>query len=389
VFATGTLPLAPTRTFARALLGSAGPATAELIAESGGRLHAGDVTGLSGLQARYDRRLAGTAGLRVVARNPTGVTTLFSREPIAGRPVVTTLDERVQSAADAALDGVREPSALVAIDVASADIRAVAVGADGGEYDLALEGRYPPGSAFKIVTTQALLARGLQPDAAVTCPAAAVVDGKSFHNAEHEVFGEIPFHTAFARSCNTAFVRLASRLPLGAEAEAAALFGLGRRWDLGVPVFSGSVPVAADAVDRAAASFGQGRVLASPLALASMAATVARGRWVEPRLLTTPATEARDEGPRLPEAETLRQLMREVVVAGTGTEALSVPGAPVYAKTGTAEYGNDVPPRTHAWFVGWQGPIAFAVLVAETKDGFGGSVAAPIAARFLRMLGGA
>jgi cell division protein FtsI/penicillin-binding protein 2 len=120
-----------------------------------------------------------------------------------------------------------------------------------------------------------------------------------------------------------------------------------------------------------------------------MAATVARGRWVEPRLLTTPATEARDEGPRLPEAETLRQLMREVVVAGTGTEALSVPGAPVYAKTGTAEYGNDVPPRTHAWFVGWQGPIAFAVLVAETRDGFGGSVAAPIAARFLRMLGGA
>jgi cell division protein FtsI/penicillin-binding protein 2 len=101
-----------------------------------------------------------------------------------------------------------------------------------------------------------------------------------------------------------------------------------------------------------------------------------------------PATGARAEGPPIAEAETLRQLMREVVVAGTGTEALSVPGEPVYAKTGTAEYGTAVPPRTHAWFVGWQGNTAFAVLVAETKDGFGGSVAAPIAARFLRSLGG-
>jgi cell division protein FtsI/penicillin-binding protein 2 len=80
--------------------------------------------------------------------------------------------------------------------------------------------------------------------------------------------------------------------------------------------------------------------------------------------------------------------MREVVTSGTGTAALSVPDDPVYAKTGTAEYGSDVPPRTHAWFVGWQGSLAFAVLVADTKDGFGGDTAAPIAAKFLSSLGG-
>jgi len=388
VFATGTLPLAPTRTFARALLGTVGPATAQLIEASHGRLHAGDVTGLSGLQAQYDRRLAGRPGLQVDAVGRGRATVVFERAPVAGLPVATTLDERVQRAADAALAGVREPSALVALDVDSGDLRAVAVGPDGGGYDLALEGRYPPGSAFKIVTADALLANGLRPDDAVSCPAEQVVDGKSFHNAEHEVLGEIPFHVAFAQSCNTAFVGLADRLPLGAEAQAAALFGIGKSLRLGVPVFGGSAPVATDAVDRAAAAFGQGRVLVSPLALASVAGSVARGQWKAPRLLTTPSAQPQADGPPIAEAPTLRELMREVVVSGTGGAVRSVPGAPVYGKTGTAEYGNDVPPRTHAWFVGWQGNLAFAVLVADTKDGFGGDVAAPIAARFLSMLAG-
>jgi cell division protein FtsI/penicillin-binding protein 2 len=386
VFLVGTLPLAPTRTFARALLGSAGPATAELIHASHGRLQAGDVTGLSGLQAQYDTRLAGRPGLRVAAQGPKASVGLFTHAPVAGLPVATTLDERTQRAADAALAGVREPSALVALDIGSGDVKAVAVGPDGGSYDLALEGRYPPGSAFKIVTSEALLERGLRPDDTVTCPANAVVDGKAFHNAEHEVLGDIPFHVAFAKSCNTAFVGLAARLPFNAEAQAAALFGVGKRWRLGVPVFSGSAPVATDPVDRAAAAFGQGRVLVSPLALASVAAGAARGRWLQPRLVRTPVEKPAPAGPPIPEAATLRQLMREVVVSGTGTAVVSVPGEPVYGKTGTAEYGNDVPPRTHAWFIGWQGTLAFAVLVADTKDSFGGDAAAPIAARFLSAL---
>lgn len=386
VFVAGSLPLAPTRTFARALLGTAGPATAELIDASHGRLHAGDLTGLSGLQAQYDRRLAGRPGLRVDARHAGGSTTLFEQPPAAGLPVATTLDERVQDAAEAALAGVDQPSALVALNIDSGAIEAVAVGPNGGDYDLALAGRYPPGSAFKIVTADALLAGGLQPEDTVSCPASTVVDGKAFHNAEHEVLGTIPFHVAFAQSCNTAFVGLATRLTLGAESQAAALFGIGKSWRLGVPVFSGTAPIATDAVDRAAAAFGQGRLLVSPLALAAVAASVARGQWKQPWLLRTPAVQPEADGPPIAEAATLRQLMREVVLSGTGRAAASVPGAPVYGKTGTAEYGNDVPPRTHAWFIGWQGNLAFAVLVADTKDSFGGTVAAPIATAFLSTL---
>ena len=68
--------------------------------------------------------------------------------------------------------------------------------------------------------------------------------------------------------------------------------------------------------------------------------------------------------------------MREVVTRGTGTGLRSVPGGPVYGKTGTAEFGDDTPPQTHAWFTGYQGDVAFAVIVED--GGFGAKAAVPI-----------
>src|SRR5690606_37458739 len=85
-------------------------------------------------------------------------------------------------------------------------------------------------------------------------------------------------------------------------------------------------------------------------------------------------------------AGTLRDLMRAVVTSVSGGAVRDVPGGPVHGKTGTAEYGTEEPPRTHAWFIGFQDDVAFAVLVAETPDAFGGRVAAPIAAGFLERL---
>jgi cell division protein FtsI/penicillin-binding protein 2 len=80
----------------------------------------------------------------------------------------------------------------------------------------------------------------------------------------------------------------------------------------------------------------------------------------------------------------VRALMREVVTVGTGVVLAKAPGGPVMAKTGTAEYGPGSPPKTHAWLVGYQGDIAFAVYVQDGQSG--GTVAAPVALRFLQNL---
>jgi cell division protein FtsI/penicillin-binding protein 2 len=84
------------------------------------------------------------------------------------------------------------------------------------------------------------------------------------------------------------------------------------------------------------------------------------------------------------EAAQLRDLMRAVVTEGSASRLRTVPGADVLAKTGTAEYGNDTPPRTHAWMIGIQGDLAVAVFV---EDGPGGSsTAGPLLEEFLTRL---
>lgn len=139
-------------------------------------------------------------------------------------------------------------------------------------------------------------------------------------------------------------------------------------------------------MDQAASAFGQGRVLVSPVAVAVSTAAVAGGALRSPHLVTEPASAAAAVPPALPggPVDTLRGLMREVVTSGTGSAVAGVPGGLVAGKTGTAEHGSGPNPPTEAWFTGWQGDIAFCVFVQD--GGFGGDVAAPIAARFLTAL---
>ncbi len=160
---------------------------------------------------------------------------------------------------------------------------------------------------------------------------------------------------------------------------AAERFGFGVPYDAGVGATGGDFPDPADAADRASAAIGQGRVLASPLHMASVAAAVASGTWRAPRI-TGPTP---DLPPIVLDPATvaiLADLMREVVRTGTGTSA-AIAGQDVAGKTGTAEFGSAEPPETHAWFIGFRGSLAFAVLVEG--GGVGGQVAAPIAAKFL------
>lgn len=397
VFHARSAPLAPTREFARAVLGAAGPVTAELLEEHPERYRTGDVVGLSGLQRRFDERLFGQPGLEIVVIPGEEVVGSHAERPLhridpqPGEPVRTTLNEDVQLAADAALAEVEYPSALVAIRVSDGHLLAVANGPGADGVPIALHGQYPPGSTFKVVTAAALLEQGLTSDTEVDCPRRATVDGRAFSNAEDGVLGRVPFRSAFAESCNTAFVELAGQLDDDDLHHASLAFGLGADHDLGLGAYTGQVPENDGPVDRAASTIGQGRILTSPLAVADVAATVARGNHLAPTLLLDPVADTGEGAPATLEptiAASLQQLMREVVTDGSGTALVDVPGGPVHGKTGTAEYGTEQPPRTHAWFAGYQDELAFAVLVAETEDSFGGRVAAPIAADFLRRLHG-
>lgn len=376
--------------YARALLGTTGPADAETAAASGGRVVVGDVVGLSGLQAAQDAVLAGSPGVLVEAVGTGEAPTrraLKSFPATEGRDVVVTLDQAVQQAADAAVAVTANPSALVAIRVSTGDVLAVSNGPSGASaYNRALIGRYPPGSTFKVASAMALLIKGLTPGTIVNCPATIVV-GKEFRNASGEVLGEVPFRTNFADSCNTAFVGQSDRVTPDELTATAALLGY-RELDLGVPVRGGSVPSSASVTEHAANMIGQGKVEASPFVVALASASVANGSSVQPRLIVDPEAPAPEKGAPLPAAQVaqLREMMRAVVTRGTGRSVLGIPGGDVYGKTGTAEYGNEDPPQTHAWFTGYQGDIAFAVLVEDGS--FGGTVAAPVAARFLSDLAG-
>ena len=276
----GTAQLAPSRSFARALLGGVGPATAEQIKRSNGKVAVGDDIGQWGLEARYQDQLAGTPARRIVIRDHSGapIVTLLRRPSSKGVELDTTLDRDVQQAAEEALGDSKAKSALVAVQPSTGDILAVANRPTDATYDRAIDGRYPPGSTFKVITTTALLRAGLKTSDTVNCPKTITVDGKLFKNFEGGAAGAVPFATDFAQSCNTAFVSLAPRLAPDALPRTARDFGLGR-------TSASQVPAGRDAVARAATMIGQDRIVASPLAMAGVAATVADGRWHAPRLV--------------------------------------------------------------------------------------------------------
>jgi cell division protein FtsI/penicillin-binding protein 2 len=392
VFREENRDLAPTRAFARALLGTADPATRDDIEASPEAVTQGDVVGHGGLQQRYDTTLRGTPGQSVVLTRKTPDDTvedtpLFNVPPVAGKPVKTTLDATTQNAADAAVAAEKQPSALIAIKISTSSVLAVSNGPDGGTVDTALTGQVPPGSTFKMVSTYGLLQKkAVTPSTIVECPKTRVVNGRTFKNSHNEELGRVEFHTDFAESCNTAFVGLSPKLGAAGLQDASTALGLGSQWDLGIDSFSGKVSAASTPTELAAATFGQGATAVSPVAMAGATAAVARGKFEQPKLVLDPApANPAPAGAALDgtAVTALHTMMREVVTAGTGTGLRNVPGKPVYGKTGTAEFATGSK-DTHSWFVGWQGDIAFAVMVQ--KGGAGSEAAVPIVNRFLTAL---
>lgn len=408
-----TLPLAPTRNFARAILGTVGEATAELIEKSKGRLKAGDLTGLSGLQAQFDEQLAGSPGIQVIEKKPDDNTSeprvLFSTEAKAGSNLKTTLNAKTQNIAESVLANTSSASSVVVIKPSTGAVLAAASGPGSNGYNTALLGQYAPGSTFKTVTSLALLRKGLTPNSLVSCTPSVAAGGTSFKNAPgypESSIGQITLRDAFAHSCNTAFVSSAQKLSQQDLADAAASLGIGSQAgeSLGTEGFAGNVKLTGTDAEHAASMIGQGTVLASPWTLAVVAASVSHGSLVKANLVQDPSSNNGSTGsaqasptasssassapPVKPlttaEAAALKDMMAAVVTSGHAAVLQNLPGGAVIAKTGTAEYGNAKPPKTHAWMIAAQGDLAISVFVED--GGLGAGTAGPIAADLITQL---
>ncbi len=362
------------------LIGTVGPLSAAQAKAAGAGFAAGDIAGQTGLERAYNPQLTGKpGGSIVVMQGAIKLQTLKTYPAVPGQDVKATIDLRVQRAGENALAAVGPPAAIVAIDTRTGGVLA-AVNHPLGGFARAIRGQYPPGSTFKVVTTTAALLAGRTENTPLNCPPTVTVDSWVFKNAENESYGPINLSKAFAVSCNTAFVNLRESLTEADMKRAATLYGFDGSQPLPIESYGGSYPQPTNNVVAAAAAFGQGQVQASPLQMASVAAAVASSQWRKP--FVAGHTSETHPIPANVDAQ-LKNMMRAVVTSGTGAP-VTFPGL-VYGKTGTAEYGSGKNPPTHAWFIGWRGTVAFAVIVEG--GGFGASVAAPIAANFLAFLG--
>ncbi len=321
---------------------------------------------LSGLNELWQQRADEAAGWAVRAQTPQGTERIAGQDPQPTTDITTTLDIDLQHAAEQALTPLAQPAAIVAVQPSTGKVVAVAQNeAADAQGPIALTGLYPPGSTFKTVTVSAALADGaVTPDTVLPCPGEANIEGRRIPNDDSFDLGEVPLHTAFARSCNTTMARLAVNLPPNALTDTAGQLGLGIDYVTpGLTTVTGSVPPANTPAERVESSIGQGTVTASPFGMALVAASLAHGSPPTPMLVAgAPGVADRTPQPLAAGvAEQVRTMMRETITAGTATQLADIPG--LLGKTGTAEYGDNS--NAHGWFVGIDGDLAFAVFVAD------------------------
>ncbi|MFI8567240.1 penicillin-binding transpeptidase domain-containing protein [Rhodococcus sp. NPDC078407] len=308
----------------------------------------------------------GKAGWSVVTTNRNGIDidVLTDTPPEPSPSLSVSLDRNIQVAAQRAVNARTEQAMTVVIQPSTGAILAVAQNpAADRDGPVASAGLYPPGSTFKIITAGAAISSGLAtPGSTVPCPGRIVIGERSVPNYNEFALGNVTMSTAFTRSCNTSFAKLASEMSPDALTVAASQFGVGPDYDVvGLPTDSGSVPPAEELVQRTEDGFGQGKVVVSTFGMALAAATVANGSTPVPNLLVGRETVITGDHPPIePEmVDGLRGMMRSVVTSGTA-ERIADQGE-VYGKTGEAEVDGG----SHSWFVGYRGDIAFATLVVR------------------------
>jgi Penicillin binding protein transpeptidase domain/Penicillin-binding Protein dimerisation domain/NTF2-like N-terminal transpeptidase domain len=392
----------PLGEYATAVLGSVGaiPASRRHVLEAQG-VPGNASVGLSGMEEALDDRLRGTPGgdlLAVDASNGTPRRVLAQATARAAPPLRSSISPSLQRAAVTALGS--QLGGIVALQPSTGQILAVA--------GLGLDGLQPPGSTFKMVTVTGVLEHHLASLHSTFAYATyATLDGVKLENANGEECGG-SLETAFAVSCNSVFAPLGAKLGANALVHAAEQYGFNHATGLpGVPASTLPAPSHIEGeLDVGSTAIGQGQVLATPLQMAIVAATIGSGgRRAAPTFAdSAPGSAPQVIGASL--ARTVRHLMLAVVRFGTGTAA-SIPGVLVAGKTGTAELGTEChnsasetgseggaegsghegercksgAENTDAWFAAFAPALhpRIAVCVMLVKAGAGGATAAPAA----------
>jgi penicillin-binding protein 2 len=419
----------PASTFASHLLGYVREVNDEQIRQ--GRYRRGDLIGQNGLERLLDEYLRGRDGGERIEVDALGrpVRVIEREEPEPGAQVFTTLDRRIQEAAERAMAG--QTGSVVIMDPRTGDVLAMT---SSPAYELdrftgnldredwlrlvrdarfpllnrAMQSQYAPGSLFKLVVAAAGLQEGtLTPMDRVYCNGRFHLGGWTFKDWKEGGHGHVALRGSVVHSCNIFYYQAGLRVGPEAIARYARAFGLGSPTGIDFPgEKAGLVPSPAwkrqrfgrpwTGGDTVNTAIGQGQVLVTPLQVARMMAAVANGGilW-KPRILQ------RVEGPNgaLLYAEPtrmtgqidlspvvwgfLRSALAGVVAEGTGVGA-RLSSVRIAGKTGTAQSiaksradrGQD-----HAWFASFapaDDPEVVVVVLVE-RGGKGGQVAAPIA----------
>ncbi|TNC72796.1 penicillin-binding protein 2 [Rubellimicrobium roseum] len=343
--------------------------------------------GKTGVEAKLEDQLRGQAGTQRIEVNATGrvMRELSRDEGIPGTDIQLTIDAHLQAYVEARMAG--ESAACVVIDCATGDLLAVG-NAPSFDPNLfvrgisvldwtslneniyhplaakAVQGAYPPGSTFKMVTALAALEAGaISPEETVYCPGVTNVSGIKFHCWKSGGHGNVDFHDSLKFSCDCYYYEVGQRAGIEAISAMAKRLGIGVRHD--VPMSAVSEGIAPNAEwkqaqhddvwrvgDTVNASIGQGYVLATPLQLAVMTARIATGRAVKPRLVKTVngAEQPSGAGEPLGLNENLlrrvRASMFDVVNHQRGTAARSrivTEGMQMAGKTGTSQVRRITP----------------------------------------------
>jgi peptidoglycan glycosyltransferase len=356
----------------------------------------------------------------------TGLSSVFGQlggSTQVGDDVYTTLDPKAQQVAKAGLAG--RVGSVVALDPRTGAVKVMysdpsyddnqpSSSANGASrFNLATQGRFPPGSTFKIVTTAAALDSGkYTPTSVINGNSPLTVSGVPLQNDGNTSWGPISLTTALTNSVNTVFAQVGQAVGRQTMTAYMKRFGFYSLPPLDYPpdemTSSGErnshqrplLPTSSQ-VDLGRMSIGQDKLLVTPLQMAMVAAAVAnRGTLMVPHLMNravnqdgqTVETVKPSVYSHVMKASAAReeaQMMTDVVEEGTGQTA-NLEGIKVAGKTGTAEVGATGSNETDPWFIGFapvQDPkVAVAVALQNIPGGFGGVQAAPIAAQVIKTL---